>query len=195
MDGFYVYTYLREDGSPYYVGKGKGNRVYQRDTNHYPPKDRSKIHIFPMTDESTALAYERYFIDLLGRKDNGTGILRNLTDGGENPPSAKGKKFSAEHRRRIGEANLRRPPHIYRNVSNSLKGRVISDRTKQAVAESNRTRGISPDTRIRLKEASKRRACSGEPRYSMKELNRGANHKRWHVNRGVVKPGCALCQA
>ena len=85
LSTFYVYVWLRLDGSPWYVGKGRKDRAFIRTKRHWAPKDRSKIRLFPMTDEDTAFAYERYFISFYGRRDLGTGVLRNRTDGGEGP--------------------------------------------------------------------------------------------------------------
>ncbi len=79
---FYTYLWLREDGSPYYVGKGTRQRAYKSMAGHRPPKDKSRIVLQHWIDEETALAYELYQIDFWGRKDLGSGILRNLTDGG-----------------------------------------------------------------------------------------------------------------
>ena len=80
---YYVYEYLREDNTPYYIGKGRKDRWKSKDhTVGIPPKGRVR---FVATDlsEQEAKDLEIELIAKYGRKDLGTGILRNMTNGGE----------------------------------------------------------------------------------------------------------------
>jgi len=111
MKKYYVYAYLREDkASPYYIGKGSGQRAWYRVTSgdRRPPADKSRIVIVrDDLTEDDALALEKILIKMWGRRCDG-GVLRNLQEGGSQPPSSKGKKRSEETRRRMSEANRRR---------------------------------------------------------------------------------------
>jgi hypothetical protein len=121
---FYTYAYLREDGTPYYIGKGRNRRAFETCGRVIPcpPKHRILLLKTNLTEEE-AFKHEIYMIAVLGRKDLGTGILRNLTNGGDGVSGfiiteqrrkdlsdfTRGIPKTREHRQKISEAHLRNP--------------------------------------------------------------------------------------
>lgn len=104
-NSYYVYVYLRKsDLTPYYVGKGCHGRAFAKAHNVKVPLDKSRI-IFVETNLTNigACAIERRLISWYGRKDLGTGILRNLTDGGDR--GTAGLKHSKTTRLKISLSN------------------------------------------------------------------------------------------
>ena len=91
---YYTYAYLREDGTPYYIGKGKDYRLYSKKGRpcNLPPRERI-IKLKQNLTEEKAFKHEIYMIAVFGRKDLGTGILYNRSNGGD---GVSGRVFSEE---------------------------------------------------------------------------------------------------
>lgn len=168
---YYVYAYLREDGTPYYVGKGKGRRAWSK--NHRvgfpPPKERVFIMESNLT-ELGAFALERRLIRWYGRKDNGTGILRNMTDGGEgiagwwkgrDRPEKRGKQTPEYIEKRVAPTRgMKRSVESRKRISDARKGMKFSNEHRDNIRSSRlgkTTKPHSEATKQKIAESVKRR--------------------------------------
>lgn len=181
MNEFYTYAYLREDGTPYYIGKGKDKRAYQREkTDIKPPKDKLRIIILKKNlSEDMAFNHEIYMISVFGRKDLKTGILRNRTDGGE---GCSGRKCTEETKRKIGESNKGKKlsEEAKRKISESKKGEKRSEEFKRNLSKFWKGKPLSKEHKIKMSEAKKGKTYSEEAKRKMSEYskNRSEEHKR-----------------
>lgn len=134
---FYVYAYLRNKdsdtakaGTPYYIGKGSDNRAYGQHRVkskgvHVPTDDSCIVFLENNLTEIGAFALERRMIRWYGRKDLGTGILHNRTDGGD---GTSGRIVSEETKRLQSLAKQGKP--------GPNKGSAKSQETKDKISKS-----------------------------------------------------------
>jgi len=183
---YYTYLLKRPNGIPFYVGKGtcKGGRIEEhrsdaianRGSNRYRINIIRKIRreggqvdyeiVSFFNDESCAFDKERELISFYGRINNGTGILVNMTDGGE---GVSGRIVSKETRKKISDANKgkivwiqgkhhseetkKKMSEKHKGRKSPLKGRPRTEETKKKISESNKGKILSDEHKLNLSKS------------------------------------------
>lgn len=181
MAEYYVYSLAYPDGTPFYIGKGKGRRMYDHGTSRGRLRGvnevleelrmtgdeciRTIVHRDLTEDEAFEL--ERQEIAKIGRRPSGS--LVNANDGGHggrNPSAATRAKISAaakaqprQPREHYVEMNRKRGPiteEHRQKLRAVLAGRTLSDETKQKLSAAAKARKVW-GSRERMVELNKRR--------------------------------------
>lgn len=185
MSEYYTYAYLREDGSPYYIGKGKNKRAWKKSKKDIirPPKDKNKILILEDNlSENEALYLEKKHISFYGRIDKGTGILRNRTDGGEGTAGhVKTQEWIENHSEFMKEYMKNAPSPMEgkkqtkEHVEKRMKAHIGTKRSDDT-CEKIRQKAIG---RKQSQETIMKRFTKVECEHCNKMVDSG-NYKRWH---------------
>lgn len=162
---FYVYVLCQPNGSPFYVGKGQGNRINAHESaarNGYKAKRYSiirkiwreggqvgKCKVFATDDQDEAYAVEQALIAAIGRK-----YLANETDGGDGNHGLKqsddakariakaltGRKMSPETWARVQAAKIGKPRSeaCKAKLREKLTGRIMPDGWIEKVSAANK---------------------------------------------------------
>lgn len=177
---FYVYVLIDpRNGLPFYVGKGNGNRMINsmKDTfNPFKTRVINKIKSLGLEviakkvcgnlPESLAYKFENELVIKYGRRDNKTGILTNLNDGGYG-----GVNPSKEGRKKMSEINKGKilSKETKQKISDKLKGREVwntgvpcREGTKRKISKANKGKIKSDKEKIKM---SKRMLGSKNPMY------------------------------
>lgn len=159
--GFYVYAYLREDGTPYYIGKGKNNRAWDKSSHTIRPPDDNKLIVIMESrlTEFGALSLERFYIRWYGRKDLGTGILRNMTDGGD---------------------GSRPGPQVLEKIKRARQNQVFTLETREKLSQTTKDRWKNEEYRQRMTDILT--SVNRSPEKRKKSAHKTKRSQQWIEN-------------
>lgn len=205
----YVYRHIRLDtNQPFYIGIGS-DRNYSRS---YTKKRRNQfwrnvaektefvveIILDDLSWEEACLK-EIEFILLYGRRDIGTGILVNMTNGGDGALGRIPYKRTKHHLEKIKQINLGKPmmeetkirlrsANIGKTASNetrekmsrSQKGKIISKETLEKMSNSQRGRKLDKEhiEKIRLSKIGKKHSNETKIKMSNSQKGKSKNCKK-----------------
>lgn len=148
---YYVYAYIDPITLlPFYIGKGKDRRMFDhlksnRNSHtgrmlYYKIQSLRKSNLEPIViivnnnlTEKASFELERICISIFGKKSDKTGILLNLTDGGE------------------GSSGIKRTLIQRKRRSLQLMGHILSEETKQKISMSNKGKILSKEHTEKLR--------------------------------------------
>lgn len=185
----YVYRHIRLDkNEPFYIGIGSDNEykraycIHKRNNIWNKIVSNTSYEVEILLDNVSwdiACSKEREFIKLYGRKDLRTGILSNLTDGGE---GAYGLKFTDETKKKMSIAQKSKKP--------------ITEETRNRMSIASKSRNVGA-YRIGKKHSAQTKEKMSLARIGIKKVKficphcklegGGGAMKKWHFDKCKYK--------
>jgi hypothetical protein len=199
-----LYRHIRLDkNEPFYIGIGKSlRRAYRTDSrNEYwnnIAKNGYEVEIiFDDLSWEQACEKEKEFIKIYGRKDIGTGILSNMTDGGD------GIDYTPQVRKKISDALFKNNPskriEVRQKISQSLieynkiHKQTHSEKTKKLLSDLNKGKIMTEESRKKMSESKKGKVSprkgvilSDETKNKLRIANLGKKQSSETINKRVA---------
>lgn len=180
----YLYRHIRKDlNQPFYIGIGSDanyNRAFDKHKRNSIWKrivSKTEYEVEIMLDELSweeVCKKEIEFIRFYGRKDNGTGILSNMTDGGEGSLNIV---ISKEARKAISERTS--------GIRNHNFGKKMSDEMKARISAKKKGIKMPEEFKIKIKNALNSFSVEKKAEISKKlsEVRKGRKFNDLHKKR------------
>ena len=176
---YYVYAYLRQRdskrahaGTPYYIGKGQGYRIHEKNGHPFLPKRERRIKIAENLTEQDALDLEMELIEKYGRiKYDEGGILYNMSLGGEG--------YSIHRTEESRQAAIRAYKESDRYKELQVKNRKIKQERMRADTEEGRM--------LRKKKSESDKRYRENPKYKDKIRQQKKEYYQEHREERLAK--------
>jgi len=193
MNKYYVYGhFIPGEETPFYIGKGTGRRYKKTDNRnkwwkHITEKYgyESRILQEGLTDEE-ACDLEKQLIVQYGRRDLNTGVLVNLTDGGE---TSQGYKLTNEQKlqrsknsKQMWAEKTKEERHTIRMNDWQSRSDEQKEIHKENTKKNRKYTPLSDETKRKIRESLKEKwsALSDEEKELHKQRSKEASLKRWN---------------
>lgn len=192
---YYVYLWVRENRTPYYVGKGKEYRAYVKHTwgkkwISPPPKDRIVIVKYFDNEEESYL-FEEWLISVYKRKSEG-GILINRSIGGKNRASLMRSKEEKEKSRIEALKKYQQSEkgkETYRKWTKENKKRLreikkkYADNNKEKINEKRRNSKTKKESNKKYREQNKEKIKEIQRQYQIKNKEKLREYHRQYYQK------------
>lgn len=142
-----------------------------------------KLNIIARVNENEWEYWEKYYIKLYKEKGY---KLTNATEGGDNPPSNRGRKVSEEEKKRRSKIAVffwKNHPEIKKQISKKMTGIKRTQKTKQKISKKLKGRKMSEEQKKLISLANKNKKRTQEQKQKISKKLKGIVKSKEHIEK------------